>query len=83
MSDSDSEIAGSNPVRAALGHSYNGYYSGLLIRQIGVRIPDDPSWLRRLTGKDTALSRLKCRVQIPSELFSPHLLIGQVVTFSV
>ena len=42
MSDSDSEIAGSNPVRAALGHSYNGYYSGLLIRQIRVRIPDGP-----------------------------------------
>ena len=37
MSDSDPEIAGSNPVRAALGHSYNGYYSGLLIRQIRVR----------------------------------------------
>ena len=42
MSDSDSEIAGSNPVRAALGHSYNGYYSGLLIRQIRVRIPGGP-----------------------------------------
>ena len=50
MSDSDSEIAGSNPVRAALGHSYNGYYSGLLIRQIRVRIPGGPLkiWLRRL-----------------------------------
>ena len=37
-------------MRAALGHSYNGYYSGLLIRQIRVRIPGGPLkiWLRRL-----------------------------------
>ena len=31
---------GSNPIgRTSLDHSYNGYYSGLLIRQIRVRIP--------------------------------------------
>ena len=37
-------------MRAAAGHSYNGYYSGLLIRQIRVRIPGGPLkiWLRRL-----------------------------------
>ena len=27
---------------AGTGHSYNGYYSGLLIRQIRVRIPGGP-----------------------------------------
>ena len=62
MSDSDSEIAGSNPVRAALGHSYNGYYSGLLIRQIRVRIPGGPFkiWLRRL-NRSGRWSRLPAR----------------------
>ena len=42
-SDSDSGITGSNPVRAASGHSYNGYYSRLLICQIRVRISGGPS----------------------------------------
>ena len=60
--DSDSGIAGSNPVRAAAGHSYNGYYSGLLIRQIRVRIPGGPFkiWLRRL-NRSGRWSRLPAR----------------------
>ena len=58
--DSDSGIAGSSPVRAALGHSYNGYYSRLLICQIRVRIPDGPLiWLHSLAGQDAGLSSLK------------------------
>ena len=53
----DSGIAGSNPVRAALGHSYNGYYSRLLICQIRVRIPDGPLiWLHSLAGQDAVLA---------------------------
>ena len=49
-------------MRAAAGHSYNGYYSGLLIRQIRVRIPGGPLkiWLRRL-NRSGRWSRLPAR----------------------
>lgn len=40
-------------MRASPGHSYNGYYSGLLIRQIRVRIPGGPygSIILRRSGR--------------------------------
>ena len=70
-----------------MGHSYNGYYSGLLIRQIRVRIPGGPLkiWLRRLSRLGRSPFKAEKRVRTPSELLiTPHLTKQvQVATLSM
>ena len=64
-----------------MGYWYNGYYSRLLICQIGVRIPGGPfTWIYpgvRIPGGPFA------RGLFPGDLHRPILLTVQVSTFSV
>ena len=59
------------PVRAALGHSYNGYYSRLLIRQIRVRSP------LRFGRRKTEVHWTSCAPDGPLKRIWLHSLAGQ------
>ena len=48
-----------------MGYWYNGYYSGLLIRQIRVRIPGSPSTPHRTNGSGRHILSVEVRVRIP------------------
>ena len=49
----------------SMGYSYNGYYSGLLIRQIRVRIPGSPLTPHRTNGSGRHILSVEIRVRLP------------------
>ena len=48
-----------------MGYSYNGHYSGLLIRQIRVRIPGSPLTPHRTNGSGRHILSVEIRVRLP------------------
>ena len=49
----------------SMGYSYNGHYSGLLIRQIRVRIPGSPLTPHRTNGSGRHILSVEIRVRLP------------------
>ena len=48
-----------------MGYWYNGYYSGLLIRQIRVQIPGGPLTPHRTNGSGRHILNVEIRVRLP------------------
>ena len=48
-----------------MGYWYNGYYSGLLIRQIRVQIPGSPLTPHRTNGSGHHILSVEMRVRLP------------------
>ena len=48
-----------------MGYWYNGYYSGLLIRQIRVQIPGSPLTPHRTNGSGRHNLSVEIRVRLP------------------